>query len=146
MKLHLPNSAFINNIDPFLSSLDTGDSSSLDITSHEGWVSVHPAVLCMVASLGMNVIKQGGKINYRVMKCTSKHYFERMGLFKFLNLDSKIKIKEHDSSGRFIPLTIINDSESLNRFLTVPCNRAGQELDLGDNRWLGLIKLSSINN
>jgi predicted mannosyl-3-phosphoglycerate phosphatase (HAD superfamily) len=57
--------------------------------------------------LGMNVIKQGGKINYRVMKCTSKHYFERMGLFKFLNLDSKIKIKEHDSSGRFIPLTII---------------------------------------
>lgn len=24
----------------------------------------------------------------------------------------------------------------------VPCNRAGQELDLGENRWLGLIKLS----
>jgi len=28
----------------------------------------------------------------------------------------------------------------------VPCNRAGQELDLGENRWLGLIKLSSLNN
>ncbi len=26
----------------------------------------------------------------------------------------------------------------------VPCNRAGQELDLGENRWLGLIKLASI--
>lgn len=25
----------------------------------------------------------------------------------------------------------------------VPCNRAGQELDLGENRWLGLIKLAS---
>ena len=25
----------------------------------------------------------------------------------------------------------------------VPCNRAGQKLDLGENRWLGLIKLSS---
>ncbi|MBS3074392.1 IS1/IS6 family transposase [Candidatus Pacearchaeota archaeon] len=25
----------------------------------------------------------------------------------------------------------------------VPCNRAGQELDLGENRWLGLIKLST---
>ena len=25
----------------------------------------------------------------------------------------------------------------------VPCNRAGQELNLGDNRWLGLIKLSA---
>jgi transposase-like protein len=28
----------------------------------------------------------------------------------------------------------------------MPCNRAGQGLDLGDNRWLGLIKLASINN
>ena len=28
----------------------------------------------------------------------------------------------------------------------VPCDRAGQELDLGENRWLGLIKLSSLNN
>lgn len=26
----------------------------------------------------------------------------------------------------------------------VPCNRAGQELDLEENRWLGLIKLSSV--
>ena len=25
----------------------------------------------------------------------------------------------------------------------VPCNRAGQDLDLGDNRWLDLIKLAS---
>ncbi len=27
----------------------------------------------------------------------------------------------------------------------VPCNRAGQKLNLGDNRWLGLIKLASMN-
>ena len=27
----------------------------------------------------------------------------------------------------------------------VPCNRAGQDLNLGENRWLGLIKLASIN-
>jgi len=25
----------------------------------------------------------------------------------------------------------------------VPCNRVGQELNLGDNRWLGLIRLAS---
>ena len=25
----------------------------------------------------------------------------------------------------------------------VPCNRAGQDLDLGENRWLGLIRLAS---
>ena len=28
----------------------------------------------------------------------------------------------------------------------VPCERAGVNLNLGDNRWLDLIKLSSINN
>ena len=27
----------------------------------------------------------------------------------------------------------------------VTCSLAGQDLDLGENRWLGLIKLSSIN-
>jgi len=27
----------------------------------------------------------------------------------------------------------------------VPCNKAGQELNLGNNRWLGLIKLASMN-
>lgn len=52
------------------------------------------------------------------MTARSKHYFKRMGLFEFLKLDSEMKIKEHDSSGRFIPLTQITDSESLNRFLT----------------------------
>ena len=25
----------------------------------------------------------------------------------------------------------------------VPCNRAGQDLNLGENRWLGLIRLAS---
>ena len=28
----------------------------------------------------------------------------------------------------------------------VPCERAGANLNLGDNRWLDLIKLSSLNN
>lgn len=27
----------------------------------------------------------------------------------------------------------------------VPCNRARQELELGENRWLGLIELSSLS-
>lgn len=118
MKLHLPNSALINNIDPFLKSLDTNDASSLNITSHKGWVHVHPAVLCMVASLGLLVKKNEGNVHFEIMKCKSKHYFKRIGLFDFLGLDSKIGIEEHDSSGRFIPLTIIKDSSSLTHFLT----------------------------
>lgn len=59
MKLHLPNSAWVENMDSFLKSLDTTDLSHLDITSHKDWVSVHPAVLCIVASLGSTVRKNG---------------------------------------------------------------------------------------
>ena len=84
MKLHLPNSAWINNVDCFINSLDTSDPKVLKITSHKDWVSVHPAVLCMVASLGMTVRANGGEINFPVMTATSKHYFERMKLFDFL--------------------------------------------------------------
>jgi anti-sigma regulatory factor (Ser/Thr protein kinase) len=51
------------------------------------------------------------------MEATSKHYFERMGLFKILGIDSGIKITSHESAGRFIPLQIITNSQNLDDFI-----------------------------
>ena len=51
------------------------------------------------------------------MEATSKHYFERMGLFKILKLDSRIKITPHEPTGRFIPLQLITNSEELDDFI-----------------------------
>jgi len=118
MKLHLPNSAWINNIDSFITSLDTSDKKILNITSHKKWISVHPAVLCMVASLGRTVRERNGEIHFPKMTATSRHYFERMNLFKFLELKSEMDIEKHEESGKFIPLTRIDDSDSLQRFIT----------------------------
>lgn len=115
MKIYLPNSAFLGNIDPFLRSFDPTKPEELKITSNNKWVSVHPMVIAMVAALGKNVSPQ--KINFN-LEARSKHYFERMGLFKLLRIKSGINITEHDPSGRFIPLTIVKNSEQLEKFLT----------------------------
>ena len=53
MKIHLPNSAFLGNIDPFIRGFDPASPETLEISANEKWMSVHPAVLSMVAALGL---------------------------------------------------------------------------------------------
>ena len=116
MKIHLPNSAFLGNIDPFLRGLDTSDPSKLEITANKRWISIHPVVLSMVAALGLNL--DPVRIKCEKLEAASKHYLQRMGLFKLLNIESGIKITEHEPAGRFIPLTQITNSAELTRFIT----------------------------
>ncbi len=117
MKIHLPNSAWIGNIDPFIRSFDTSNDGILEITSHKKWVSVHPVVLCMIAALGLFMRKKGAKVNFEQMEATSKHYLERIGLFELLEIDSEITVTPHESAGRFIPIKKIKNSEQLNDFI-----------------------------
>ncbi len=116
MRIHLPNSAFLGNIDPFLKAIDPSDPKSLEITSNKKWISIHPVVLSMVAALGLNIASS--KIHCEKLEAKSRHYLQRMGLFKLLNIESGIEITEHESAGRFIPLTRITGSEELTRFIT----------------------------
>ena len=119
MKIYLPNSAFLGNIDAFLKVIDISNPDVLEITSNNKWISVHPVVLCMVASLGVEVRSRNlnSPIKCERFTATSKHYFERMGLFSFLNLNSEIEIIKHESAGRFIPLTQIKDYANLSKFI-----------------------------
>jgi anti-sigma regulatory factor (Ser/Thr protein kinase) len=116
MKIHIPNSAFLGNIDPFLKGFNPKNPQKLIITANKKWISVHPAILSMIAALGLTVDKS--KIECEKLEATSKHYLERMGLFKFLGIKSGIKIHEHEAAGRFVPLTQIKDSKALTKFLT----------------------------
>ncbi len=117
MKIHLPNTAWIGNIDPFIRSFDTSDQNLLEITSHKKWVSVHPVVLCMVTALGLFMLKKKAKISFKKMEATSKHYFHRMGLFDLLQLNSEMNIIPHEPAGRFIPIQKINNSKELDDFI-----------------------------
>lgn len=116
MRIHLPNSAFLGNIDPFIRGFDPSERDSLEITSNDKWISVHPAVLSMIAALGLTVKPE--KINCQPFEATSRHYFVRMGLFKLLDIPSDIVIKEHEPAGRFIPLTRIRTADEQTRFIT----------------------------
>lgn len=116
MKIHLPNSAFIGNIDYFISKFDPSEPRRLDVTANENWISIHPVVLSMIAALALTV--DPSKISCEKVIAKSGHYLVRMGLFDFLKIDPGITISEHESSGRFIPLKQIKNSEELTKFLT----------------------------
>lgn len=116
MKVHIPNSAFLGNINAFLSSIDLSNEDRLEITVNKEWVSIHPIVLAMIGALGKRLNPK--KISCEDIEATSGHYLKRMGLFNFLKINPKIKnIKEHESAGRWIPLTQIKSSSDLDKFL-----------------------------
>lgn len=116
MRIHIPNSVWLGNIDPFLQGFDPGQSNELELTFNKKWVSIHPMVLSMIAALGLGI--KSSKIKCEKLEARSKHYLERMRLFDFLKIDSGITITEHESAGRFIPLTQIKNSASLTKFIT----------------------------
>jgi anti-sigma regulatory factor (Ser/Thr protein kinase) len=116
VKIHLPNSAFLGNIDPFIRGFDPASPENLEITANDKWISVHPAVLSMIAALGLTVKPEN--IRCQKFEAASRHYFVRMGLFKLLGIPSDIVIKEHEPAGRFIPLTQIRTAAEQTRFIT----------------------------
>lgn len=116
MKVHLPNSAFLGNIDPFLMGLDPTSTGFLEITANDKWISVHPMVLSMIAALGLTVKPEN--IRWGKFEAKSAHYLVRMGLFKILQASFDIAIVEHEAAGRFIPITKIRTSDELTKFIT----------------------------
>ncbi len=127
MKIHIPNSAFLGNIDPFLRSYNPSEPEILEITANEKWISVHPLVLSMIAARGLTLNPQN--IRFEKLEAKSRHYLVRMGLFKLLGVESGIDVVEHEEAGRFIPLSLIKTSEDLSRFITemIPLLHAGPE-------------------
>lgn len=116
MKIHLPNSAFLGNIDGFVRQFDPSSPEKLEITSNDKWISVHPVALAMVAAIGSTVEPE--KIKCEEFTARSRHYFERMNLFKMIRISSGISIREHEPAGRFIPLMQIKTPAEQTAFVT----------------------------
>jgi anti-sigma regulatory factor (Ser/Thr protein kinase) len=116
MKIHLPNSAFLGNIDPFIRGFEPSSADVLEISANDKWISVHPVVLSMIAALGLKVDPKN--IFCARFEAKSRHYFARMGLFKILGIASDFDFVEHEPAGRFIPITQIKTSSELTKFIT----------------------------
>jgi len=114
MKIHLPNSAHLGNIDAFFKRIDTKNPNALSISANKKWISVHPIVLSMIAAYGAKVRPH---ISCEAMTAKSAPYIVRMGLFDSLGIDCGIEVNEHESAGRFIPVTQIKTSDQLSDFL-----------------------------
>jgi len=118
MKIHIPNSAFLGNIDTFLKGIDPSEPERLEVSFNKKWSSVHPMVLAMVASVGHAMMEQGNPIQCERIEAKSGPYFVRMGLMQYLTKDSQQALVEREPAGRFIPLTNIRHSDHLDQFLT----------------------------
>jgi anti-sigma regulatory factor (Ser/Thr protein kinase) len=116
MKIHLSNNDYLGNIGSFVDHLDMTDSSKLEITTNDKWISMHPAVLTLIASLGISIEPE--KISFDEITARSGHYLDRMRLFSILGKDSPFKIHDHESAGRFIPLTKISTQAEQTRFIS----------------------------
>ncbi len=116
MKVHLSNNDYLRNIDSFLRFLDTSEPTRLEVTTNDKWISVHPAILTLVAALGLNVKLES--ILFDEIKARSGHYLDRMQLFKILRVDSPFSITRHEPAGRFIPLTQIKSQIEQTRFIS----------------------------
>lgn len=117
MKINIPNSAFLGNIEPFIRSFDPSNPEELSVAFNQKWSSVHPVVLSMTASLGLAVRSRNGRISCHGTTAKSMPYLCRMKLFDYLNYDPGMELEEHEASGRFIPLTNIRNSDDLSHFI-----------------------------
>ncbi len=117
--LYIPNSIALRNFDSVFKSNDFDFSDgSVDIRFHPKYVAMHPVGLALYAALGdhfrQRSIKSNATINYAIR---SIPYLQRMGLFTALGYSNPVDTKEHEETGRFIPLTRITTSDELAAFL-----------------------------
>jgi anti-sigma regulatory factor (Ser/Thr protein kinase) len=118
MRIHIPNSAFLGNIESFLNHFDPDDETRLDVTSNQKWISVHPLVISMSIALAEEMKRLNKPITCDTFNAKSRPYLLRMGLIDALDPNHNLNVEEHDSSGRFIQARRITTSEQLNQFIT----------------------------
>lgn len=119
MEVHIPNSAFLGNIESFTKYFIPTDRTTLKVTSNPNWISIHPMVISMIVALAEETRRyENGEIECEPIVAKSRAYLLRMGLIDALDANHGIVVDEHESAGRFISARRINTSQELNQFIT----------------------------
>ena len=119
MKLHLPNSAHLQNIEGFIRKYDpNGTPTRLRVSGNSRYIHAHPFALAMAACAGALAKNRGWTTTGSIPKVASLPYLVRMKLFDYLDVKAKTKIKEHEEAGRFVPITQIRSSADLRTAIT----------------------------
>ena len=118
-KLYIPNSVALRNFDAVFrnNDFDFADRKVM-ITFHPRYVAMHPVGLALYAAIADRLARDGIKSEVSIdNKIKSIPYLQRMGLFSALGYVNPIKTKEHEETGRFIPLMKIRTSDELGDFI-----------------------------
>src|SRR5260370_16408040 len=118
-KLFIPNSIALSNFDSVFKNNDFQfTDKKVEIRFHPRYVAMHPVGLALYAALGDRYreenIKTDDYISYSI---PSIPYLQRMGLFQALGYSNPVTTKEHEETGRFIPLMKVRSSDELAKFL-----------------------------
>jgi len=116
MKIHFSNQGNLRNFHSFVNSLVLSDKHKLEISTHNQWVTVHPANLVMAAALALQVGKDNAEILGKVPNTGA--YLDRMGLYDLVKTPSPFQYNKKEEAGRFVPLTVIKTSEEQSHFIS----------------------------
>lgn len=116
MKVFLSNQGNLRNFKSFAKSLDLSNPNKLEITTHDKWVTVHPANLVLAAALAIKVGKENAEIVGNVPD--TGRYLDRMGLYDLTKTSSSFVYHKKEEAGRFVPIKIIKTSKDQSRFIT----------------------------
>lgn len=116
MKIHLSNQGNLRNFRKFVESIDLSNSTKLEISTHDKWVTVHPANLVLAAALAKQVGRNHTEIIGKVPD--TGRYLDRMGLYALTQTPSPFIYHKKEEAGRFVPIKVIKTAEDQSRFIT----------------------------
>lgn len=116
MKVFLSNRGNLRNFKSFVGSLDLSSPNNLIISTHNKWVTVHPANLVVTAALAIRAGKENTEIVGNVPE--TGRYLDRMGLYELTKTPSPFIYHKKEEAGRFVPIKIIKTSADQSHFIT----------------------------
>lgn len=116
MKIFLSNHGNLRNFRSFTESLDLSHPNHLEISTHDKWVTVHPANLVMAAALAMKVGKASSSIVGRIPE--TGRYLDRMGLYELTSTPSPFIYQKKEEAGRFVPIKVLKTSQDQSLFIS----------------------------
>ena len=116
MKVFLSNQGNLRNFKSFTESVDLSNPNELEITTHDKWVTVHPANLVLAAALAIKVGKNNTEIIGQVPE--TGRYLDRMGLYELTKTSSPFMYKKKEEAGRFLPIKVIKHSPAQSLLIT----------------------------
>lgn len=113
--MHFSNQGNLRNFQSFVGNLDFKVPEKLEISTHDKWVTVHPANLVLAAALALRVGKKNAEIVGPVPG--SGAYLDRMGLYELVMTSSPFTYNKKEQTGRFVPITAIKTADDQSRFI-----------------------------